>query len=316
MYCRSFQNGHEFSFRLNLRPLLRLMPFWFPIAMIAFNCSVSSTMVLAILCIWSFTVRPSLPPDSLYHFQQFLLTKSPSQVEEVPPHLPQLLPVEMGLARLGAHRTRRVSDSHIYGEKRGVGSFQLNFTLHDEMHEVFSVSPEQLRFADFEVGDDFVMGLDCYPDPAASELDWDADPVAGNFRVVAFDSGEVFSDEERVFSFGIDAAVEPLGLLFVGGVEFDALVAPQETLKPVVLVIENLALYTRQPNDLRLDDLLNLRFIHQFPICCFCSSCFREGEGTKSIRPQFIPPERRDLGFLDKGITPYSGTVTVVFSPT
>jgi len=87
------------------------------------------------------------------------------------------------------------------------------------MQKILAVPPAQLGLADFEVVGDFAVGLDGDPDTAATELDLDANPVSCNLRVLAFNSDEVFSDGERVFPFGLDAAVEPLRLLFVRRVQ-------------------------------------------------------------------------------------------------
>ena len=213
--------------------------------------------------------------DSLYHLQQFLFPKSSPQVEVVPPHSPQLPPVEMGLARPRIHRTRHVSDPQVYCENRGVGCIEFDLALDGEVQEVFAVSPEQLGLADFEVVGDLAMGLDGDPDPASAKLGWDAGPVAGDFRVAALDSDEIFSDGERVFSFGLDGFVEPLRLLFVRGVEFNVGIPLQESLEPFVFVVEYLAFSVSQPHDLPLDDFLHLHHDHQFSIRHLWLSDFR-----------------------------------------
>jgi len=207
-----------------------------------------------------------LGTDSLYYLQQLLLSKSSPQVEVVSPYSPQLPPVEVGLARLGVHRTRRVSDSHVYGKNRGVGCFDFDLTFDGEVQKVFSAPPEQLRLADFEVFGDFAVRFDSDPYSTTAELDWDANPIAGELGVSMLDPDEVFSDGERVFSFGFDALVESSSLLFICRVEFNAGIPPQEPLKPIVLVVENLALDVRQPHDLCPDDFLHLHHSHHFSV--------------------------------------------------
>ncbi len=220
--------------------------------------------------------------DSLHHFQQFLPPKLASQVEVVSPYSPQLPPVEVGLARLGVHRTRHMSDSQVYGKNRGVGGFDLNLTFHDEVKEVFAITSEQLGLTDFEVSGDLAVGLYGNPDPAATELDWDANPAAGKFSITALDSDEVFSYREWVFSFGFDALIEPPSLLFVRRVEFNAGVALQESLESFVLVVENLSFDSSQPYNFCLDDLLNFHRAHRSLFNHVRSSDFR-GEVTESI---------------------------------
>ena len=246
-----------------------------------------------------FVVRDAalLRTDSLYHFQQFLLSEFASQVEIVSPCFPQLPPVELGLARLGVHRTRHVPDSHIYGENRGVGRFEFDLAFDGEVQEVFAVPPEQLGLADFEVVGDLTVWLDCAPDPAATELDWNANPVARDFGVSALDSDEVFSDGERVFSFGLDALVEPLGLLFVRRVEFDAWVSFEEPLESFVFVVEDLMLNVGQPHDLRLDDFLHLHYSHQFVYYCVDSGGFRGERGHRKYSGHRSHPRSEEAGF-------------------
>ncbi len=181
----------------------------------------------------------------------------------MPSYLPQLPPVEVGFARPHVHRTRRVPDSQVHSKNRGVGSFEFDLALHDEVQEVFAVPPDQLGLANFEVIGEFTMGLDGHPNPATTELDRDANPVASDFGITALDSDEVFSNGERVFSIRLDSIVEPLGLLLVRRVEFDAGVALQEPLESFVFVVEDMALDAGQPHDLRLDDFLNLHSRHQ-----------------------------------------------------
>ena len=74
---------------------------------------------------------------------------------------------------------------------------------------------------------------------------------------------EVFSDGERVFPFRINALVEPLHLLLVRRVEFDAWISSEEPLESFIFVVEDLALDVGQPHDLRLDDFLDLHLRHQ-----------------------------------------------------
>lgn len=204
-----------------------------------------------------------LGTDSFDHLQQLLPTELPSQVEEVPPNSPQFPPVEVGLARPCVHRTCHMSDPQIHGENREVGILQLSLALYRQVQKVFSVSPEQFGLADFEVVGDSAMGLYGDPDPATTEFDWDANPVAGDFGVAPLDPNEVFSDGERIFSLRLDALVKPLCLLLVRGVEFNAGVALQESLEPFVFVVEHLALDIGQPHDFRFDSLLYFHCEHQ-----------------------------------------------------
>ncbi len=182
-----------------------------------------------------------------------------------------------------------MSDSHIYGENRGVGYFQLDLALHDEVQEVFAVPPEQFRFTNFEVGGDFAVGLYGDPDTTMTEFDRDADPVPSKFGLTALDSDEIFSDGEWVFSFGLDPLVEPLGLLLVGRVEFNVGVASEEPLESIIFVSENLTLDIGQTYDLCPDDLLHLHHSHHFPVYRFCVSDFRGGHRkySASIHPPY-----------------------------
>jgi len=213
--------------------------------------------------------------DPFHHFQQLFLSELASQVEVVPPHSPQLPPVEAGLARPRVHRTRRVSDPQVHGENRGVGIFQLNLTLHDEVQEVLTVAPEQLGLADLEIIVDFAVGLDGHPDATPAEFDRDADPVTGDFGIATLDPDEVFSDGERIFSLWVDTAVESLGLLFVRRVEFDAGIAPQEPLQPIVFVVNDLALILVSPTT--------------FALTTFCTC-------TSSTNPQLVAMPSSDFG--------------------
>ena len=96
-------------------------------------------------------------------------------------------------------------------------------------------------------------------------LDWNANPIVGDFGISALDADEVFSDGERIFSFGFDSLIESLSLLFVRRVEFNAWVSLEEPLEPIVFMIENLALDISQPHDLRHDNFLNYHFS---PLVC------------------------------------------------
>ena len=100
-------------------------------------------------------------------------------------------------------------------------------------------------------------------DSAPTEPDRDANPVPGKFGLAALYPDEVFSDGERVFPFRLDAFVEPPGLLFVCGVEFDVGVTLEELLEPVILMVKYLSLDVCQPHDLRPNDLLYLHHVHQ-----------------------------------------------------
>jgi hypothetical protein len=121
--------------------------------------------------------------------------------------------------------------------------------------------PEQFGFADFKVVCDFAVGLDCHPHPTRAKLDGNTNPIAGDFGFSALNSNQVFSDRERVFSFRFDYFVKPLGLLFVGGVEFNAWVSLEESLESYVFVVEDLSLDVGQSHDLRLDSFLDFRFL-------------------------------------------------------
>jgi len=203
--------------------------------------------------------------NPLHNLQQFLPPQLAPQVEVVPSHSSQLQPVEVGFARLGVHRTRHVSDPQVHGKNRGVGCFQFNLTLHDDVQEVFAVSPEQFGLANLKVISDYAMGLDGNPYTAAAKFDRDANPVASELGVSPLDSNEVFPDGERVFPLRLNAFVESLSLLLVCGVEFNAGVALEESLEFFVFMVEDLSLNVGQPDDLRLDDFLYLHLGTDLP---------------------------------------------------
>jgi len=164
------------------------------------------------------------------------------------------------------------------------------------VQEVFSVLPEQLGLANFVVGFNFAVRPGSDPNTAATKFYWDANPVASDFCVTPLDSDEVFSDGERVFMVGLNALVKPFGLLFVCRVEFDAGVALEEPLEPIVFMVEYLALDAGQPHDLCLDDFLHLRFNRQILFTVPRSSDFR-GEVTESIRIVALIPALKKRGF-------------------
>jgi len=176
-----------------------------------------------------------------------------------------------------------MSDTQIYGEYRGVGSLGFDLALDGQVKKIPTVPPEELGLADFEVGGDFTVGLDGHPNSASTELDWDANPVAGNFRITMFNTNEVFSNGDGILPFGLDALIEPLSLLFVGRVEFGAGVTSEESLKSFVLVVEDQTLDVGQLHDLRLDDLLNLHRKHRYTFAPHRSSPFGTPP-TESIR--------------------------------